>query len=155
MWGKEKVEKLIELINQEYKSTIVLFGGGKEELEVLDQLAAKFPNCIVSASYFNLEQEISLFPRLKVMVSMDSANMHLAALAGVPTISIWGATHPAFGFVPYGQPAENIIQYEGDLPCRPCSVFGNKKCIYGDVRCMGYIPADTVFERVRQILSAC
>lgn len=153
VWGREKVEKLIELINQEYKSTTVLFGGGREEIEQLNEIAARYPNCIVSANYFTLQDEINLLPRLHVMVSMDSANMHLAALAGVPTISVWGATHPVFGFVPYGQPAENIIQYEGDqLPCRPCSVFGNKKCIYGDIRCMGYIPSETVFKRIKQIL---
>jgi len=154
IWGKEKVEKLIALVNQEYKSKVVLFGGGKEEIELLNRIAAKYPNCVVSANYFNLQDELNLLPRLHVMVSMDSANMHLAALAGVPTISVWGATHPAFGFIPYGQPVENIIQYEGDqLPCRPCSVFGNKKCIYTEIKCMEYIPAETVFKRIQQILS--
>ncbi|MEL7588196.1 MAG: glycosyltransferase family 9 protein [Prolixibacteraceae bacterium] len=154
VWGKEKVDKLIELINQEYKSTVVLFGGGREEIEQLNQIASKYPNCIVSAGYFSLRDELNLLPRFHVMVSMDSANMHLAALAGVPTISVWGATHPAFGFTPYGQPAENIIQYEGDqLPCRPCSVFGNKKCIFADIRCMEYVPAEAVFKRIKQILT--
>jgi ADP-heptose:LPS heptosyltransferase len=33
------------------------------------------------------------------MISMDSANMHLASLYGVPVISIWGATHPFAGFL--------------------------------------------------------
>lgn len=154
IWGVSKVESLIEGINRSYDSTILLFGGGKAEIETLNLLAQKFPNCVVSANHFNLADEIKIIPHLAVMVSMDSANMHLAAMAGVPTVSIWGATHPSLGFAPYKQPAENLIQYTGDkLPCRPCSVYGNKKCIYPDgIRCMEYISADTVLNRVSQIL---
>lgn len=62
--------------------------------------------------------------RLDAMVSMDSANMHLASVVGTPVVSVWGATHPFAGFMGWGQPAENAIQVE-DLSCRPCSVYGN------------------------------
>lgn len=155
VWGIDKVEKLIAEINKTYDSNIVLFGGGISELEILNMTASKFPNCIVSANHFSFTDELELIPMLAVMVSMDSANMHLASMAGVPTISIWGATHPALGFAPYRQPDENMIQYNGDkLSCRPCSVYGNKKCIYSDgIRCMEYIPVDTVLQRIHQILS--
>jgi ADP-heptose:LPS heptosyltransferase len=155
IWGIHKIESLIEGINRFRDVTILLFGGGKSELQSLDQLAEKFSNCIVSAHHFNLTEEIKVMSRLSVMVSMDSANMHLASMAGVPTVSIWGATHPSLGFAPYKQPVENLIQYTGDkLSCRPCSVYGNKKCIYSDgIRCMEYIPVDMVLERINQILS--
>ncbi|MFA5326681.1 MAG: glycosyltransferase family 9 protein [Prolixibacteraceae bacterium] len=155
IWGTSKIENLIVEISKVYDASILLFGGGKVELEILNQLSQKYPNCIVSANHFSFSDEIQVFSKLNVMISMDSANMHLASMAGVPTISIWGATHPALGFAPYKQPAENIIQYEGDkLSCRPCSVYGNKKCIYSDsIRCMEYIQVNTVFERIRRILS--
>ncbi len=155
IWGTSKIENLITEISKLYDASILLFGGGKAELEILNHLSQKYPNCIVSANHFSFSEEIQVFSKLNVMVSMDSANMHLASMAGVPTISIWGATHPALGFAPFRQPSKNIIQYEGDkLPCRPCSVYGNKKCIYSDsIRCMEYIPVSAVFERVRQILS--
>ncbi|WP_423129043.1 glycosyltransferase family 9 protein [Gaoshiqia sp. Z1-71] len=154
VWGKDKTEMLIAELTKNNAHTVVLFGGGKSELEILDQLAAKYPNCLVAAHYLKFNQEIQVLPHLELMVSMDSANMHLASMAGVPTISIWGATHPSLGFVPYHQPEENRIQYEGnDLACRPCSVFGNKKCIYESVRCMDYISVDRVLARVNQLLT--
>lgn len=155
VWGTTKVENLIKLITTEYRATIILFGGGKDEMKVLNQLSSKYPECVVAANHYTFSEEIQLIQRLALMVSMDSANMHLAAVAGVPTISVWGATHPALGFSPYNQPAGNLVQYEGDrLTCRPCSVFGNKKCVFGDdIRCMELISEEMVFKRIQQILS--
>jgi len=156
IWGVSKVENLIDEINKSYDAKILLFGGGKSEFEILNKLSRKYSNCIVSADYFRFSEEIHVFSKLSIMISMDSANMHLASMAGIPTISIWGATHPALGFAPYKQPSENIIQYDGDkLSCRPCSVYGNKECIYSDsIRCMEYIPVETVLDRINQILSS-
>ena len=58
------------------------------------------------------------------MMSMDSAAMHLASLAGVPVVSVWGATHHYAGFLGYGQSEANIVA--DDIECRPCSIYGNK-----------------------------
>lgn len=154
IWGVAKIDKLIEKLNDHYDCTILLFGGGKAEFDILNELAEKHSNCVVSSNHFNFNDEINLMHRLSLMVSMDSANMHLASMAGVPTVSIWGATHPALGFAPYKQPAENMIQYTGsELACRPCSVYGNKKCIYSDsIRCMEYVSVDSVLWRIKQLI---
>ena len=85
--------------------------------------------------------------RLRLMLTMDSGNMHLASLVGTRVLSIWGATHPYAGFMGFGQRESDCIQR--DLSCRPCSVYGNKKCRLGDYRCMDIDPA-TIVERVRQ-----
>src|SRR5690606_4511860 len=88
--------------------------------------------------------------RLDVMVAMDSLNMHLAALLGVPVISIWGPTHPFSGFGPYGQGNEAIVQVPvAELECRPCSIFGNKPCFRKDLACMNRITPETVHARIR------
>jgi ADP-heptose:LPS heptosyltransferase len=154
IWGLEKIDHLIESIIALYDAKIVLFGAGQTECEQLDLMALKYQNCVVSARHFKLGDEVKFMPRLRLMISMDSANMHFAAMAGVPTVSIWGATHPALGFGPYQQPAENIIQYTGNqLSCRPCSVYGNKICKYSDgIRCMQYVTVEMVMNRVRQII---
>jgi ADP-heptose:LPS heptosyltransferase len=73
---------------------------------------------------------------------MDSSGMHLASLCNVPCISIWGATHPYSGFVGFGQ--ENNPQIQLELPCRPCSVYGNKPCKYNDYRCLYGIAPEIV-----------
>ena len=73
---------------------------------------------------------------------MDSANMHLASLAGTRVVSIWGGTHPYAGFLGYGQSMSDCIQRQ--LDCRPCSVYGAKKCKFGDFRCMDIEPEEVV-----------
>jgi ADP-heptose:LPS heptosyltransferase len=84
---------------------------------------------------------------LDLMLSMDSANMHLASLTGVPVISIWGATHPYAGFMGYGQNPDNAIQTS--LPCRPCSIYGNKPCMSKDYACLNDIRPETVLEKIQ------
>ena len=71
--------------------------------------------------------------------------MHLASLVGTRVVSIWGATHPYAGFLGYGQRESDCIQRA--LDCRPCSIYGNKKCRYGDYRCLD-IPAEEVAKRI-------
>lgn len=153
VWGADKVRELMKLLERVPRLQVVLFGGGADELRVLDELAAGFPNSIVAGHHLKFDDEIKLLPHLDLMVSMDSANMHLAAMAGIPVVSVWGATHPSLGFAPYHQAEENLMQYNGpELNCRPCSVFGNKKCIYGDVRCMQYVSVSQVAERIGYLL---
>jgi ADP-heptose:LPS heptosyltransferase len=105
---------------------IFLFGGGEKEQETFDGWSNKYPSVISLGRTLTMGQELALISHLDVMLSMDSANMHLASLTGVPVVSIWGATHPYAGFMGWNQSADNAIQ--SDLPCRPCSVFGNKPC---------------------------
>ena len=88
---------------------------------------------------------------LELMVSMDSANMHLASLVNTPVVSIWGATHPYTGFMGWNQKLENAVQV--DLPCRPCSIFGNKPCLRGDYACLNSITPDMVFSKVKAVLN--
>ena len=84
------------------------------------------------------------------MVSMDSANMHLASLYGVPVVSIWGGTHPYLGFYGWGQQMENAVQV--DLDCRPSSVFGNKPCPR-NMECMNLVSPIMVYDKIIQQLN--
>ncbi len=146
IWGLENFKELITLINQNHKAVFFLFGGGEKELKLLKKLEQHGENVHLVAGKFTLSEEIAMIRMLDLMVAMDSSNMHLASLSGVKTISIWGGTHPAFGFSAIGQPAEYHIQPpEGILTCRPCSVFGGKPCIYPTLRCMELIKAQDVY----------
>ena len=131
---------------------IFLFGKGKKEEATFEEWCAKNQRCVsVSKHLETMHQELILMSHLDVMVSMDSANMHLASLTATPVVSIWGATHPVAGFLGWGQSMDNVIQL--DLPCRPCSIFGNKPCLRGDYACLRNIAPEMVVERVNKILS--
>ena len=147
------MKKLIEKITKTYPSCrIFLFGGGQKEKALLEDIATNDPHCTNIAGLLQgLLQELMLMSNLDVMVSMDSANMHLASLVATPVVSIWGATHPYAGFMGWNQREENAVQV--DLPCRPCSVFGNKPCLRGDYACLNLITPDMVFNKVRAVLN--
>ena len=121
---QEVISKLA--VNQD--QTILLFGGGKKETELLDTLAKPFGNVINIAGKLTFAQELQLISNLDVMLSMDSGNAHIAAMLGVKVITLWGATHPYAGFSPFNQPIENALVADRNLfPKLPTSVYGNKK----------------------------
>ena len=137
----ERMERVIEMLSQKGER-IVLFGGGKKEKEILGVWADKYPNVTSVAGQLTMKEELTLMRGLRVMLTMDSGNMHLASLVGTRVVSIWGATHPFAGFLGFGQNESDCIQR--DLPCRPCSIYGNKACKFGDYRCMDIAPEEVV-----------
>lgn len=141
-WPLTNFERLLEDI----PFTVFLFGAGRDEASKLNKLAGSFDHVYNVADVLTLEQELDLLQHIDVMVSMDSFNMHLAALSGIPVVSIWGATHHFAGFGP-GEANENLIVERTDLDCRPCSVFGNKRCFRGDLACLE-IPVSEVRKKI-------
>lgn len=131
---------------------IFLFGGGKAEKDLLECWAENYPNVQSLAGKLKLNEELALISHLDVMVSMDSANMHLASLTGIPVVSVWGATHPFAGFMGWGQSIDNAVQI--DLPCRPCSIFGNKPCLRKDYACLTNITPEMIARHIKHIINA-
>ncbi len=146
----EKMEKAIEILSQHTDIKLFIFGGGTQEQTAAEAWAAKYPNVVSAIGKVPLSQELNLISNLDCMVSMDSSAMHMASLYAVPVVSIWGATHPWAGFLGWGQSETNAVQR--DLPCRPCSVYGNKPCRYGDYRCMQSIDPQDINEKILKIL---
>ncbi len=123
-WGKDAVSELIALIQQKYNCNILLFGGGKLEVDAIDQMASKYEGVYSIAGKYPLEKEMKIMSSCDVFLAMDSSNMHLADLLGLKVYSLWFATHPNLGFSPWNN-QENCIQpSQAALPCRPVSVFG-------------------------------
>ena len=155
-----KTHEVINLLaDKGYK--LALFGAGDKEKSILAQWEAEYtpvgregePGAIICTcgKLGGLRNEMLLMSKLDLMISMDSANMHLASIFNTPVLSIWGATHPKAGFTGFGQREDSILQL--DLPCRPCSVYGNKPCAYGDMRCMNISSADVVAKAEEMIRS--
>ncbi|MBR4650601.1 MAG: glycosyltransferase family 9 protein [Prevotella sp.] len=144
----EKMEEVVKNLNANPNVNIIyLFSAPGKERELMREWAGKYPNVRLAADECkDLREELRLMKTLNVMLTMDSANMHLASLVGTRVISVWGATHPYAGFLGWGQSAEDCIQRD-DLPCRPCSIYGNKPCLRGDMACMQIAPS-AIAERV-------
>lgn len=137
----EKMEELVESVSEKWKEEkIYLFGFGEEEKRICEAWEKKYTNVISLVGKHTMAQELEIMRNLRVMIAMDSGNMHLASLVGTRVISIWGATHPSMGFLAYGQSEKDCVTRH--LPCAPCSAYGKKKCKYGDYRCLNIAPQD-------------
>ncbi len=144
-------EEVISTLSRQADVQVFLFGGGKAERETLEAWERKYPHVTSVAGKLGMDEELYLMSRLGVMLSMDSGNMHLASLVGTPVVSVWGATHPYAGFMGWGQHEQNAIQAE--LPCRPCSIYGNKPCARGDYACLNTISPERIIGKINQLLN--
>jgi len=152
VYPPELMRRVMDMIVERHPQVrLFLFGRGEREERTFGQWCAEMPRCMeVSRSLKDMRQELILMSHLDLMVSMDSANMHLASIAGRPVVSIWGATHPYAGFMGWNQAEDTAVQ--ADLPCRPCSIYGNKPCARGDFACMMSIRPEQVVEKIEYVL---
>ena len=134
----DKMEQVVAQLSQQEQAKLFFFGNGPEEEKTINQWCDRYPNCISFIGKTDFNGELRLISHLDAMLCMDSANMHMASLVGTPAVSVWGATSPLAGFLGWQQHMDDCIELQ--LECRPCSIFGNKPCRYGDYRCMNIEP---------------
>jgi ADP-heptose:LPS heptosyltransferase len=151
IYPKHQMESVIRQLSARKDLSIFLFGNGAEETMILKRWQEKYPNVTSLAGKMSLSEELKMMSWLDAMLTMDSANMHLASLLQLPVISIWGQTHPYAGFFGNGQNENSVVQLK--LPCRPCSIYGNKACYLGTYECMTGITPEMVIEKIEKIIS--
>ena len=144
IYPAEKIKETVKLLlEKDPQCRLFFFGNGDREHDIIRQIIDGNQRCTdASATLENLGEELILMSHLDTMLSMDSANMHLASLVGTRVVSVWGATHPYAGFLGWNQSPLDAV--ERNLSCRPCSIFGNKECKFGDYRCMDIQPEQIV-----------
>ena len=142
----EKMQEVAGLLINKEDTHVFLFGSKGEQAEILKQWEQLSP-CIHSmAGRFTLKDELALMAHLDCMVSMDSANMHMASLAGTRVVSIWGSTTPACGFMGWQQKEEDAVC--AHLACQPCAIGGSKQCKQGNIACMAAIKPNTIVQAI-------
>lgn len=145
----EKMEEVVRLLSKQNIKTFI-FGGGEAEKSIAEEWQKNYPNCLSVIGKIKLKEELNLIAQLDVMISMDSAGMHLASLKKTKVVSVWGATHPYAGFLGFGQSEDDCVQT--DISCRPCSIYGNKPCFRGDLACMQLIEPQNIINKALHLL---
>jgi lipopolysaccharide heptosyltransferase II len=149
-WPADRFAAMCKRLSSECSA--VLLVGGKEDSALCEDIAemSKAKNVFNIAGKFSLLQSAELIKRSRVLISNDSAPMHLAVAVGTPVVAIFGATVPEYGFAPRG--AHDIVIETKGLTCRPCSIHGGKTCPVGTFECMIAITPEFVVNRVRPFL---
>lgn len=141
----EQTEQLAGLLARGAQH-VFLFGGGAREKNLCEALASRHDGMISVVGRTDLAGELELMSNLDAIVCMDSSAQHMASLAGTRAVSVWGATHPAAGFLAWGQDPADAVGAE--MECRPCSIYGSKPCRKGDMPCMRAVSAEQIAGRV-------
>ena len=148
VYPPDRMEEVIGYLDRR-GHVLLIFGGGMAEQQAAEVWQRKYKHVHSLIGRFSLQQELAIISNLDVMLSMDSAGMHMASLMGVRVLSIWGATHPYAGFLGYGQRLDDCIQV--DHPDRPSSIYGNKSCICDGMDSMELIAPAMVIDKLRGV----
>lgn len=152
MYPQDLMQKVVQNLGNNPDYQVFLFGG-KNEIEELNKLKNNNSKIKIITGNLNFEEELQLISHLDVMLSMDSGNGHIAAMYGVPVVTLWGQTHPFAGFVPFNQPLSNSITPDlTKYPYLPTSIYGNKSAPnYED--CMRDILPEKVVQKINEVLN--
>jgi heptosyltransferase-2 len=132
---------------------IAIFGGPGDE-EVNSRLKLELDREGVSYYDFANKLPFEKFPvaigAMSIVITNDSAPLHIAESRKTPVIAIFGPTSPAFGFAP-SNPASAVCEVKG-LSCRPCAIHGGRRCPKSHFRCMRELTPEVVFEKALEML---
>lgn len=134
---------------------VILIGGPQDaaisaEIAETANIGNSHQQVLNAAGQLSLRESAALIGRAKVLISNDSAPLHLAVAVSTPIVAIFGATVTDFGFYPYGK--HDIVVENKTLPCRPCGIHGRRACPLGTLECMTSLSANAVFDAVQERL---
>jgi heptosyltransferase-2 len=150
-WLPERFAGLADWLTTAYNATIV-FVGGSGDVDLCQMIVEmmKGKGAISVAGRLSLRTSAALLARCHLLISNDSAPVHLASAVGTPTIALFGPTVPMFGFGPLA-PRSAIVEVKG-LPCRPCGTHGGNACPAGHFRCMRDLTVEMVRGEIEGVL---
>ncbi len=143
-WGKCSFGFVSERLMEEGSKVIMV--GDEADRGLISEIGYAMKRApIMFGGRTNLRQLAALLKRCRLLITNDSAPMHLGAALGVPTLAIFGPTDPK----KYGPiDAKHSIVRKDDLDCSPCEVA---RCIR-DHECMKGIFAEEVYRVARRML---
>ena len=148
MWTTEGYAGVArDLLNKGYR---VFVTGTVAESDICDAVVKLAPGIVSLAGATSLYGSVEWLALADLLVCNDSGAMHMAAAAGVPTVSIFGPTILEFGYRPW-QTHAKVVQT--DLPCRPCGKHGTQVCPIGTHDCMKKVSSQMVSAVISDLIA--
>lgn len=149
-WPADRYAAVIrDLVNRGY--AVVLIGGASDRgLCALVAGAVSSRSIVNSAGVLTPIQSAEVLRRSLVLLTNDSAPMHLAGAMGTPCVAVFGPTVREFGFYPPGE--HHVVVERVHLWCRPCTPHGGENCPAGTHACMREISVDEVVRSIARVL---
>lgn len=140
-WQPDKWVEFLHHARREYPAMQVVIGS-RDEAGLCSYIAENAGHDVLNlAGRLRLGDLAAVIKRAAMLLTADSAPMHIAAATRTPVIAVFGPTVPEFGFAPF-RCRSWIVQVNEDLVCRPCHAHGPRKCPEGHFKCMADISAE-------------
>jgi|JI9StandDraft_1071089.scaffolds.fasta_scaffold01832_9 heptosyltransferase-2 len=157
----EKFKELFFNIATNTNYSIILIGSNKDEILCENIIERRLPEqgkkgLSDPERIFNLAGKTDLIElsyiisQASAVVSNDSSPIHFASAHNVPTVMIYGATVPDFGYSTLSD--KHFIAEVNGLPCRPCGIHGGKVCPEKHFKCMNDQNTDLIFTELLKLL---
>lgn len=143
-WFAQAMADVAQALRDRYGMEAVLLGGPDEVTFGQAVEAATSSPVSNLTGKTSLRDLIGIFWQCRFAIGPDSGPMHIAAAAGVPVVSLWGATSPIRS-APWG--SEHLV-LQGQAACSPCYT---RQCRIGRL-CMQRITVQQVLEVVARVL---
>ena len=151
VWATKRWPYYAELAAGLDRTAVIV--GGAEDTELADTIVRAARGWAVSAAgALSLRGSAALIRRAAVLITNDSAPLHLATAVGTPVVAVFGPTVPEFGFGP--RRTGDIVLGHNELSCRPCSKHGPPVCPLGHHRCMRDLSAVDVAAALARITAS-
>jgi heptosyltransferase-2 len=137
----------LELSKLGHKIVVV---GAKSERALCEDVC-KETNFINRAGETTIKEMMQIIKNAALLVCNDSFPLHLGSAFKTPTVAVFCATVPEFGFGPWKNKSA-IVEVKG-LSCRPCGRHGGHSCPTGTELCMKNITAAQVYKNCRELLN--
>jgi len=147
------VDKFVTLLNLMYKENFkVALIGGKEDIKLCEYIINRTSHNEVYnyAGKLSILQSAELIKNSALLITNDSAPLHLANSVGTKVIALFGSTIKDFGFYPTGD-SDKVFEISG-LKCRPCTNHGKNECPIHTFDCMNRISEKDIYEEVKKTL---
>ena len=149
-WPAERYAEVAEYFAG--KGTKVILFGDEKDKEINEKIVKGVKNkqnVTDLAGKTTLKEMIAKIKECSVLVTNDSAPFHIATAVKTPAVVIFCATTPKFGFADRAK-TNRILNVE--LPCKPCSLHGGKRCRMGDFECAESISSQDVIIAINSLV---
>jgi len=143
-WLPDGFAEVADMLVSQNKASVVFTGVGQDR-DVVREVTKKMkkrPHDFTDKT--NIRQLAALIERARLVVTNDSAPLHLGCAVGAKVLAIFGPTDPK----KYGPTGEFDMVINKKLSCLPCESWECKL----NHECMKLISADEVYEAAKMML---
>jgi len=128
--------------------TVVLIGG-PDDRDLCRRISNNDEQIISTAGDKTILESIELIRNSALLITNDTAPLHMGVGVNTPVLAIFGPTVPEFGFAP---PGENDRVISLDLDCRPCAIHGGNSCPLGHFDCMKKLLPESLLKVANEMI---